>query len=421
MVEVYNAASYYFNRFYNVNADYFCLYLGFMELNKNSSRIFVVDALRGFCLISILLLHNLEHFDFYYKPDFLPNWVIALDIIIWDAMFFLFSGKSYAIFAFLFGLTFYIQLKNQETNGYDFRFRFIWRLVLLFCFGLINSAFFQGDILSIYAFVGLFLVPVARFNSKIIFFVAFLLLLQPLELFNLITAFQNPNLEISNPKSWEYFGKMNTYITGDSFIDTVIGNLNNGRKAVWLWSFENGRFFHILSLFMLGMLAGRNQLFIWTERNKKIWKKLLVSASIVFIPLFIIQKYVINLISSKAIRTSVETIETSWTNIAFMLVLISAFILLFHNQKFTKTLNIFSPLGKMSLSNYIFQSVIGATIYYGFGLGLYKYTGASLSLIIGLCCSFILIEFSKWWLKKHKRGPFETIWHKATWVFSKKN
>ena len=71
-------------------------------------RLHVVDALRGFAIVSIMLLHNIEHFDFYYSPQGLPAWMTLLDKHIWDTLFFLFGGKSYAIFSLLFGLTFFI-------------------------------------------------------------------------------------------------------------------------------------------------------------------------------------------------------------------------------------------------------------------------------------------------------------------------
>ena len=125
------------------------------------SRLHVVDALRGFAIVSIMCLHNIEHFDFYYSPTNLPAWMLSLDKGIWDSLFFLFGGKSYAIFALLFGLTFFIQSSNQEKSGKGFRGRFAWRLVLLLVFGLINSAFYEGDILSIYAVIGFVLLPVA--------------------------------------------------------------------------------------------------------------------------------------------------------------------------------------------------------------------------------------------------------------------
>ncbi|WP_199898010.1 DUF418 domain-containing protein [Marinilabilia salmonicolor] len=135
-----------------------------------SKRFYVVDALRGFAIISIMLLHNIEHFDFYYVPENIPAWMAGMDRVIWDTMFFLFGGKSYAMFALLFGLTFYIQMHNQEKHGEDFRPRFAWRMFLLLIFGIINSAFFQGDILSFYAILGILLIPVARLSDKALFY-----------------------------------------------------------------------------------------------------------------------------------------------------------------------------------------------------------------------------------------------------------
>ncbi len=161
---------------------------------------------------------------------------MKLDKIVWDTTFFLFAGKSYAMFALLFGLTFFIQSDNQEKKGKDFRARFAWRLVLLFGFGMLNSAFYQGDILSIYAVLGFFLIPVAKLSDTVVFSIAILLFLQPGEVMTLYYAIQNPELKMSDPESWYYFGKMDEYIKDNSFIHTVIGNLTNGKIAVLRWS-----------------------------------------------------------------------------------------------------------------------------------------------------------------------------------------
>jgi uncharacterized protein len=101
---------------------------------------------------------------------------------------------------------------------------------------------------------------------------------------------------------------------------------------------------------------------------------------------------------------------------AFMLVLVSGFVLLFRTGGGFRTLNIFSPMGRMSLSNYMMQSVVGSFIYYGFGLGLYQYTGALYSLIIGIVLAVLQGFFSAWWMRHHRKGPLETVWHNATWV-----
>jgi len=387
-------------------------------VNPNATRLHVVDALRGFAIVTIMLLHNLEHFDFYYFPAHLPAWMLVLDRRIWACLFFLFSGKSYAIFALLFGLTFFIQSDNQEKIGRDFRLRFAWRLMLLLVFGFINSAFYEGDILSFYAVIGFFIIPVARLSNKTVFWIALILMLQPYEWINFIKGLQNPGIQMENPVSWSYFGRIGEYVTGNSLVKTWIGNLTNGKTGVIIWTWENGRVFQTLSLFMLGMLAGRKSLFVPSAESKRFWTKTLVIASVSFIPLFIVKNGLGNWISSEAIRRPLLTIESSWSNMSFMLVLVSGFVLLFQTKSFHRMLNIFSSFGRMSLSNYIMQSIIGSVIYYGFGLALYRYTGATYCLLIGIALAVFQGYFSSWWMRNHKQGPLEIIWHKLTWIGS---
>lgn len=76
-------------------------------LNK-SPRIEAVDALRGFAVMAIILVHNLEHFIYPVYPANPPHWLAVLDQGVLSAVFALFAGKAYAIFALLFGFTFYI-------------------------------------------------------------------------------------------------------------------------------------------------------------------------------------------------------------------------------------------------------------------------------------------------------------------------
>ncbi|WP_341220189.1 heparan-alpha-glucosaminide N-acetyltransferase domain-containing protein [Polaribacter atrinae] len=71
---------------------------------NTKQRLDAVDALRGFAILAIMLLHSIEHFNFYVFPDasLQPAWLTTLDGYIWDTLFFLFGGKGYAIFALLF-------------------------------------------------------------------------------------------------------------------------------------------------------------------------------------------------------------------------------------------------------------------------------------------------------------------------------
>lgn len=385
-------------------------------MNSNPSRLYVVDALRGFAIISIMLLHNIEHFDFMFWPDNLPLWMVRLDKGIMDTMYFLFGGKSYAIFALLFGLTFFIQSNNQEKLGKDFRARFAWRMVILMVFAFVNSAFYEGDILSIYAVLAFCLIPVAKLSNKVVFWIALGLILLPNEWVNLMVALQNPDKHIADPASWAYFGKAAEYITKSSIIDTWIGNLTNGKIAVILWSWEVGRVFQNMALFMLGMLAGRKYLFVYSAESKRFWLRTIITASAVFVVLFIVKTGLGQWISSNAVRRPVQTMVNSWTSFSFMLVLLSGFTLLYQTRFFYRILNVFSCLGRMSLSNYIMQSIVGSFIYFGFGLGLYQYTGSTYCLLIGICLAALQWSFSNWWMKNHKQGPLEILWHKATWI-----
>lgn len=385
-------------------------------LNFKSPRVEVVDALRGFAIMSIMLLHNIEHFDYYNFPEALPEWMKVLDKIIWETLFFLFGGKSYAIFALLFGFSFYIQNDNQEKKGNDFRLRFIWRLLLLLGFGILNTVFYEGDILVLYAILGVVLVLVCKWNDKAVFITALILMLQPLEWMKYFYMLMHPEFVPMPNLSDRYFGMMGEYLKSNSFMDYAIGNLSIGRWASVFWSWENGRFFQAPALFMLGMLVGRKKFFIASVESNLFWKKALQYAIVLFIPLFTFKTFIPEIIERKALANSLSVIISSWSNLAFMIILVATFILLYQKDSMNKLLSKLIPFGKMSLTNYILQSIVGCFIYYRYGLGLVEYTGATYSLLIGISLFILQLYFCKWWISKHRQGPLEYIWHKATWI-----
>jgi uncharacterized protein len=114
-----------------------------MNTNPTSQRIIVVDSLRGFALFGLFIVHMVEYFElFWYAPEW--GWVH-------DTIFFMFGGKAYAIFALLFGLSFFIIMDNQARRGVDFRWRFAWRLTLLAAMGYLHGLLYSGDILQVLA------------------------------------------------------------------------------------------------------------------------------------------------------------------------------------------------------------------------------------------------------------------------------
>lgn len=388
-----------------------------METSLNKPRVEVVDALRGLVIMAILLLHNLEHFDLYFFPEWLPDWLKTLDGAVWSTLFFVFAGKSYAIFALLFGFTFHIQSSNQAKKGKDFRGRFAWRLLLLLGFGAVNSIFFQGDILAIYAVIGLVLIPVARLKDSWVFVIAVILLLQPQSWGHYIYALQHPAYELGPNACDKYFGLAAENLSNGSFLDVVKSNFTVGKMAVVSWSWVVGRVYQTAGLFMLGMLIGRRSLFVYSESSIKFWKYALGISIAAFCLLFFTKPLVIDSLSRPSLKGILEPILTSYSNFLFMVVLASAFIcgyyLLNAFQRMAKGL---SSIGRMTLTNYVLQSILGTFIYYGFGLSLYKYTGATMSLCIAIALIALQMLFCRWWLKSHKQGPLEALWHKATWI-----
>ena len=381
-----------------------------------SSRLDLVDALRGFAIVSIMLLHNIEHFDLYFTPPGLPAWMKPLDQGIWDTMFALFGGKSYAIFALLFGVTFQLQHDSRAARGEDFRARFAWRMALLLGFGLVNTAFYQGDILSLYAVLGLALIPVARWNGRAVFLLACFLSLQPAAWIAAWSALGQAPGKLPDPASWAYFGRANAYLMHGSVLDAWVGNLTNGKQGVLLWSWEMGRLLQIPALFMFGMLAGRAGLFALSDANRRNWRRVFLGAALALAPLYYMHSHLDAWVAAEALRRPLAAITGPLCNLAVMLLLVTGFALLYRRSLGARLLGVLRPLGRMSLTSYMMQSLVGTFIYHGFGLGLYQYTSTSQALLIGIVLAVLQGCFSAWWLRRHGQGPLEALWHRLTWI-----
>ena len=385
------------------------------QLLKKNPRIEVVDALRGFAVMAIILVHNLEHFIFPVYPTDSPEWLNILDHGVFNSVFSLFAGKAYAIFALLFGFTFYIQTNNQKKQGKDFGYRFLWRLVLLVGFATLNAAFFPaGDVLLLFAVVGLMLFFTRNWSDKAILITSIIFLSQPVEWYHYIASLINPAHQLPDLKVGEMYSEVTEYTKSGNFGEFILGNITLGQKASLFWAINAGRFFQTAGLFLLGFYIGRKQLFVSSEKNLRLWIKTLIVSAISFAPLYTLKELVMK--NEAIIQQSAGTAFDMWQKLAFTLVLVASFVILYPNNTFNKMVSNLRFYGKMSLTNYITQSIIGAFIYFPFGLYLAPYCGYTISLLIGIFTFLLQVRFCKWWLNKHKQGPLEYIWHKWTWI-----
>lgn len=383
-------------------------------INKNP-RIEVVDALRGFAVMAIVLVHNLEHFIFPVYPANSPGWLNILDQGVFDVVFTLFAGKAYAIFALLFGFTFYIQSSNRRKQGRDFGWRFLWRLVLLIGFAALNAAFFPaGDVLLLFVVVGPVLFFSRNWSDKAILVASVVFLLQPVEWYHYIASLLDPAHRLPDLKVGEMYAEVAEYTKAGNFGDFILGNITLGQKASLLWAVNAGRFVQTAGLFLLGFYIGRKQLFAATEKNLRFWVKTLIISAVAFAPLYTLKELVMD--NDAIVQQTVGAAFDMWQKLAFTLVLIASFILLYQRRKFSAAVVGLRFYGRMSLTNYISQSIIGAIVYFPFGLYLAPRCGYTISLLIGFFVFLLQVRFCKWWLARHRQGPLEYIWHKWTWI-----
>lgn len=388
-----------------------------LQTLQTTQRLGIVDALRGFALLAIVLLHNLEHYNLFVPLENVPAWLQTVDQYAWDTMFFLFAGKAYATFSLLFGFSFYIQFHNAEKRGTDFRGRFAWRMCLLFLFAQLHALFYDGDILVLYAVVGFVLIPVCKLKDKAIFWIAAILLLQPFEWGRAIYAMIDPDYVIVTNRFIPFGQRAQEVAANGSFFELLRSNIWDGQLYSNIWQVENGRLFQTAALFMFGMLLGRRKFFMKSEESLRFWKKSLICAIVAFIPLYCLKTFVPDLITNPSILIPYKIAVPSYANFAFMIILVSIFTLLwFKKEEGYGWQSLLIPYGRMSLTNYISQSIMGVIIYYEFGFSMYKYAGATVSLLIAVLIFTVQLIFSRWWLARHKQGPLELLWRKGTWL-----
>ena len=342
------------------------------------------------------------------------------DRSIFDTMFFLFGGKTYSIFAILFGFTFYLQYKKAKAKGNEFGGRYLWRLLLLAGFACINAAFFPGEVLMLYAVVGVVLFMVRKWSNKAILLLSVFFLLQPLELFYFFRQLFDTSFELSKQINWGMHKSVKMYLQEGTIWALVKGNTTIGQAWSLMWAIENGRFLQTAGLFLIGLLIGRNQWFENIKAKRNTWIYVLVIAIVTATIFYFLR---INFYDDREFvyRRSIGVAIDMWWKLSFTFIWVSIFALLGQFITFQKIMKPFKAYGRMSLTNYITQSVIGSLIYFPFALNMAPKINVANSLLLGILLFVLQIAFCNWWIKKYKQGPLEKLWHNWTWIDWNKN
>ena len=382
---------------------------------RRHERVDVADVLRGFAVMAIILIHSIEHFNFYSFPDTSTqsDWLNFTDRAVWDGIFFLFAGKAYAIFALLFGFSFFIQHDNQRMRGRDFRARFCWRLLLLLLIGQVNAAFFTGEVLVLYGLVGFVLVAVCRLSTRTLVVLSAICLLQPVCVWQVLRACADSSYEIMRLDTSAYWGATFAAQSSAGFWETVKVNLVEGQLASLAWAWDHGRVFQTAGLFIAGMLIGRQGWFL--RANLSRWGMVLAVALCGFFPLYGLNNMVGKFISNPNILTPLGIILSSLANLCFMLILVSGIIFAYYcTRRLSRVLDLLRPYGRLSMTNYVTQGIIGSALFYHWGL--FIQLGITYSELVGIGIFLVQYAVCCVWVKRQSHGPLEWLWKRATWL-----
>jgi uncharacterized protein len=391
-------------------------------------RILLIDGLRGFSLLGIIL----AHIGGWFVAGGIPSAVyqkfqndLGTNIANYIGGIFI-DGKFYTLFSFLFGLSFAIQLFQRKENDPKFIRRFMWRLVILSIIGFIHHIHWKGDILGIYAVLGFFMLLFSNASDKILWIgILFFTLNIPILIRDTIRETkpkEKPKTEKQQKYEQDKYEKetLKSYTTlkQGSYSEVIVQNFKDFKyKADF--QFDSGRIYITLGFFLLGLWVGRGKFFENFEQNKPFFKKVMwwcLGANI-FIVAFFLTIQIGNYFDKfpqwiGIVFNFLFTIHSVTMTIFY----VSGIAILLNLKSMNWILDKLSAVGKMGLTNYLLQSVIGVILFYGIGFGLMGEFNAGRCYLIGIAIFIFQIILSKWWLSRFIYGPMEWLWRSATYL-----
>ncbi|MEO6280488.1 DUF418 domain-containing protein [Roseateles sp.] len=380
----------------------------------SGKRIDVVDALRGSALFGILLLHAVEHWDLIRMPEHRPGWQVMLDQQVLDAAYAIFGGKAYAIFALVFGVSFFITLDRWSRTSRNASARFVWRLVLLGGLGYLHGLLYGGDVLMVIAVLGLPLVLLNKLPTRALLVVAVALLLQLPEWPGVFQVLSDPSFTSARPHHWDLYGQTDGVYAAGSFAEVVRLNAWTGQAAKWWWTIETFRYPQMLGLFVCGLLIGRSGVLLDAPKLRQVALRALIAGIVGWGLTWFAQRGVQGLGLKDGRLMVISNLVNAYGNLAQMAVWAGGFTLLYVGTRAARALGIFAPYGRMSLTCYVTQAALGVPFFYGFGLAMFRSVGPFHALFFALGVFALQLAFAHWWLRRYTQGPLEWLWRAAT-------
>ena len=391
-----------------------------------AERVEVVDVLRGFALCGILFV-NIMWFK---APGSLGGFGYEgppLDRLVAAGVFALAQAKFFTLFSFLFGWGFATQLLRAEERGAagGFARRYLRRSAILGLIGVVHIVLLsEGDILLLYAILGLVLLALRRSRPEILCRWIKWLLIVPAAAALLMTgalalgrAAPEGAAEIaaSDRETAEEFRNEARTTTAaylePAFARTAASRVENYGQNAWIQLFLTPT---VLAMFVLGLAAGRRRLTPDAADHRALLRRVLAWGLAIGLPVAALSAAGANLLPT------LSALMCVWVNgtVAGPLLAMaygSGIALLWQRAGWQRLLRPLAAMGRMALTNYLLQSVVATLLFYGYGLGLARRVSPSLALVIVLALLAGQLLISGWWLRRYRFGPAEWLWRTLTY------
>ena len=391
-----------------------------------SERLPVLDILRGFALMGILIM-NMPGFtsSFFAEADGSHLWTGRLDQLAEQVRDMLFSGKFNSMFSLLFGIGFTIQYtRMQQTDPLHADRIYLRRLLVLAALGIAHACiFWPGDVLHTYAILGIFvLFGLKRVSDRGILIGIGLCLLYPLvsgllRLFVITKEMTAERVKIA--QAFEISN--NAVFSQGSFVDAVVENsrmmVHFYDNVLSLWG-TLGWWVMMLLTVLIGLLAGRRR---WAQRIPELMPQIrritwwLLAIGLVCGAAFTVI-FELNRVPGPSPIKLLGSLCYGISRLALMLFYVMVIVQLSQRASWQRLLAPLAAAGRMPLTNYLMQTLICTAIFNGWGLGLYGQMGPAAGFALSLAIFWaVQVPWSIWWLKTHERGPLEALWARLTY------
>jgi uncharacterized protein len=385
-------------------------------------RIVELDVLRGVALFGVLTMNFVGFAGAYVLAT--ESQLAALPSARFDevARFlveWLIGGKANTMFATLFGLGFYLQMKRGAGRP-GFEARYARRLGWLLVFGVLNfTLLWNWDVLHVYALSGFLLLLMRNWSTRTLIAFGAIAALYSFDLHEALLGLVGiPSLVPEGLYTDSaVMARQGVMRSGDypaavlmfwqwSWVEWLAG----GMLAAWL--------VYALGRFALGAAIGRSGILDDIPGHlpllRRVARLTLPSGLVLALASVLLDR---NPMGWGEWTGTAGHIMHPFSALVLAAGYSSAIVLAFQGGRGRAFFDLFRPVGQMALTNYLVQGFAYGFVLSGVGPGLGLVGQIGTTAVVAVCIAFFAaqIAFSHWWLARYRFGPMEWLWRWLTY------